>query len=470
MTNNKLQQQLSTFPLVRWKQLLNEESPFYDPNSSFMFIFKPENLRDEELVEAERKDLAAKFDDFTSTWTQRWLLDSTHSRDFSEFCLDMIKRFPKKISVCWNERNSYGSYELKICETWEDDWGKTKISKPTGLSKTEEFQKLVFRDKFGIFSKLRSKEDEKRKIRFAYTKSTFPELFGEDSVSRYHEHRWYDFNWNLKHPICKKIERYRFDYRDIGSTRWLNIILGCYWVTLSEPVLEDLKNTHRKLASEFKRFSDSHMEDIVAIANYMSNNELRTQGESMKNAAIEAKRAVNDHGIETFRTDLSFNNHEAEVQKIIEETILKPIEELKKSFDKNKLSEDHVSYEVAKQAILAKREEQKRLEEQRKEEARQVELARREQVRLAEEKKRKECLENFMTMLRDSGHGHGHKDREGKEKLWYETEALAVADAIKLAKKDDRLLKPYHVTLYTEMKQPVNGWFLTTAATSKEAA
>ena len=34
-----------------------------------------------------------------------------------------------------------------------------------------------------------------------------------------------------------------------------------------------------------------------------------------------------------------------------------------------------------------------------------------------------------------SGHGHGHKDHEGNEKLWYEIKAEAIEDAIKIAKK-----------------------------------
>lgn len=463
MTNNNLKQQLKR--QYRWKQLLNEESPFCDPESSFMFIFQPENLRDEELVEAERKDLAAKFDVFTSTWAQREIANPSRYCDFEKFCLSMMKEFPEKIAVFWFDKFN-DRYE--ISRTWKDPWGYPESKKP--VNKNGEFEKLLFGDKLEIISTLRTKEKEERKIRLSYTKSTFPELFAEDDESQARQRGWYDFTWNYEHPSWKKIKRHDFKYYDLGNVAWLKVVLRLYWETLSEPVLEDLKNTHRKLASEFSSFSNSHMEDIVTIANYMSNDELRSQGESMKNAAIIAKKAVDIHSIKTFRSDLAFENHEAEVQKIIEEKILKPIEELKNSFDKNKLSEDHVSYEAAKQSILAKREEQKRLEEQRKEEARQAELARRETARLAEEKKRKECFKNFMTMLRDSGHGHGHKDREGNEKLWYETEELAAADALKLAKKDDRLLKPYCVKLYTEVDQVVYGWFLTTAVSSKQAA
>ena len=465
-SNNNLKQQLERE--CQWKQLLNQESPFHDPDSSFIFIFKPENVRDEELFEAERKDLAARFDDFVSSWAQRELTNPSSYCDFGKFCSSMMETFPEKIAVFWVDSEGNG----QISRAWKDQWGYDKLHAPD--DKQEALEKLVFGDKQEVLSNLRSKEDAEKRIRLSYFKTAFPELFDEraDAVSQYYNsaREWWNIHWNCEHSSWEKIKRLQFRYTENGSKSWLKSVLGCYWETLSEPALKDLKETHGKLALKFKRFSDSHMEDIVTIANYMSNDELRSEGESMKNAVIEAKKAVDTHSIETFRTDLSFENHEAEVQKIFAKKVSGPIEELKKSFDKNKLSEDHVSYEVTKQSILSKREEQKRLEEQRKEKVREAELARVKAAQLAEKKKRKECLENFMTMLRDSGHGHGHKDREGDEKLWYETEELAAADALKLAKKDNRLLKPYRVTLYTEMDQPVDGWFLTTAVSSKEAA
>lgn len=449
MINETLKQQLERES--EWKQLLNEESPFYDPSLSFLFVFKPEAILDKELIEAERKDLAAKFDDFVSTWALRELeKNQFRNYDFREFYSSMMEKFKGKIAFFWIGVNG----RLQI-----SNWGYAPW-------KHQEFKELVFRDKLEILDKLMTMDQQLKDIRVDYVKSTFQELVDENneflenhpSIKEYEIEMEYSFSRGsgFNNPYVR------------GREEWLSRFLSCHWRLLSEPVLKDLENTYNKLSSEFDSFSNAHMKDIVTIANYISNDELRAQGESMKNAVIEAKKAVDTHNIETFRTDLKFENHEAEVQKIYKKTIVEPIEEMKKSFDKNKLSEDHVSYDVAKQSILLKREEQKRLEEQRKEEERQAQLAKREAALLAKEKKLKKDLENFMTMLRDSGHGHGHKDREGNEKIWYETKVLAAADAIKLAKKSDRLLKPYRVTLYTPMEQPVVGWFLTNTLGSKE--
>lgn len=110
------------------------------------------------------------------------------------------------------------------------------------------------------------------------------------------------------------------------------------------------------------------------------------------------------------------------------------------------------------------RKEQEEIEKRNKERARLREIA-----RLKREKELKEDMENYLLMLKGSRHGHGHKDSEGNEKTWYETKEEAIADALKLAKKKDRLLKPYYVMLETPMGQQVKGWFLTSVA-DKEVA
>ena len=125
-----------------------------------------------------------------------------------------------------------------------------------------------------------------------------------------------------------------------------------------------------------------------------------------------------------------------------------------------------------KRTRLNERRERKEAERKRQEE---IEKQRREQTRLREEarlKRKKELqedMENYLLMLRDSRHGHGHKDSEGNEKAWYGTKEEAIADALKLAKKKDRLLNPYYVMLSTPMDQQVKGWFLTSVA-DKEVA
>jgi len=112
----------------------------------------------------------------------------------------------------------------------------------------------------------------------------------------------------------------------------------------------------------------------------------------------------------------------------------------------------------------AERKRQEEIDKQRREQARLREAA-----RLKREKELQEDMENYLLMLRGSRHGHGHKDSEGNEKTWYGTKEEAIADALKLAKKKDRLLNPYYVMLSTPMDQQVKGWFLTSVA-DKEVA
>ena len=112
----------------------------------------------------------------------------------------------------------------------------------------------------------------------------------------------------------------------------------------------------------------------------------------------------------------------------------------------------------------AERKRQEEIDKQRREQARL-----REEARIKREKELQEDMENYLLMLKGSRHGHGHKDSEGNEKTWYSTKEEAIADALKLAKKKDRLLNPYYVMLSTPMDQQVKGWFLTSVA-DKEVA
>ena len=107
----------------------------------------------------------------------------------------------------------------------------------------------------------------------------------------------------------------------------------------------------------------------------------------------------------------------------------------------------------------AERKRQEEIDKQRREQARL-----REEARIKREKELQEDMENYLLMLKGSRHGHGHKDSEGNEKTWYSTKEEAIADALKLAKKKDRLLNPYYVMLSTPMDQQVKGWFLTSVA------
>lgn len=126
----------------------------------------------------------------------------------------------------------------------------------------------------------------------------------------------------------------------------------------------------------------------------------------------------------------------------------------------------------SKRARLNEKRERKETERKRQEEINKQNMVRarlREEARVKREKELQEDMENYLLMLRGSRHGHGHKDSEGNEKTWYSTKEEAIADALKLAKKKDRLLNPYYVMLSTPMDQQVKGWFLTSVA-DKEVA
>lgn len=448
MTTNKFQQHLER----SWAhQLLSEDSPFYNEGSSFLFVFKPEHHRDTDFIEAEKSALAARFDSFTARWAEKRIdkweetsnEDSYSSRCGLEYFYSALhKEFSGKIDFIYldskdNVRLSYETvpYELR------DPLNR-------------EFEKLVFEKASKLLR--RTKLANEKQVREDYVKTNFPNACDPLADSGY---RYWASNYRQGHR------------HSIHHTKtWLAVTLRDYRSHLLQRHRRSLWDMHRAAEKDFAKFSKYYMRDIVRISEYMSSEELMEKGKALKDAIPQTKHDAENYDNDSFRPELHIDHCEPEVQKIFKRKVLNPISKLKKSLAKIQLPEDFVSFEDAKQAIIDKREEQKRLEELEREKRRQEMIAKREEARLAREKELEECLENFMVMLRDSGHGHGHKDREGNEKLWYETEELAAADALKLAKKNDRLLKPYRVTLYTEMDQVVDGWFLTTAVTSKEAA
>ena len=476
MTNNEFQQHLKD---SRYSKLLSEDSQFYSDDYNFTFAFQPTDPYEPEMVEAERLDLAARFDAFAGQWAKKFVdnylrgtyinPDSSIIEDFDE---SLFQEFSEKIFVVFlaTEANSrYDSNRHYVIRT-SNNHNRTSRHRFSNASAVEGlnlgFRELIFGKSCDLFNGDRKDllSSRQKSVRFSYAKNNFPDLVDESS-------ELYKNNRPLRHGLRDRYaeEDYYNHSRKEGTENWLKIILENYRSFLSHPSLEELKEKNRISAKAFWAFNKEQMAHIVTIANYMSSDELQAKGKSLEDAALQLQQAVASHD-STFRTDLLFENHEAEVQKIFIKDVLEPAREIAKTFGAIQLPKAHVPYEAAKQTIIDKREEQKRLEELEKEKQRQEIVAQREAARLAREKELEECLDNFMIMLRDSGHGHGHKDREGNEKLWYGTEALAVKDALKLAKKSDRLLKPYQVTLCTEMDQPVHGWFLTSAVDSKKAA
>lgn len=472
MTTNKFKE---LFDNSGYHKLLSEDSQFYSDDCSFAFVFQPTDPRDPEMVEAERMDLAARFDVFVGQWTGKLInrfLDGSIEKDaykIEMFDKKLYEEFSTKVFVVFlaKERHSYREdyYLIKSSNSYERnskyrDYYFAHMVDVYNIH--EEFRKLIFGESFHLFHDYKKLSSLEASRRLKYAKAKFPNLVDEESDL-------YLSNEALRKGLRNKYYYTKYYDREEGSKNWFKIILENYRSFLSDPVLKELEKKYDINIKTYSKFSNFHGSDIVSIADYMSSNELQAQGKSLKQAIIEARLARDSHD-STFRTDLLFENQEAKFQNVFAKDVVQPAREVANTFGTIHLPENHTPYEDAKQSIIENREEQKRLREMEKEKKRQEELARREQERLARIERLKEDKENFLTMLRDSGHGHGHKDREGNEKLWYETEALAADDALKLAKKSNRLLKPYRVTLHTEMDQTIYGWFLTTAVSSKQAA
>ena len=183
-----------------------------------------------------------------------------------------------------------------------------------------------------------------------------------------------------------------------------------------------------------------------------------------KSVILHAKEEHNKHEIELNRLTQLKEKKEKMLTSISSQSYL---DKLYNEVDRVSTRRESIERLQRKRTMLNKQRERKEAERRRQEE---IDKQRREQARLREvarvkrEKELQEDMENYLLMLKGSRHGHGHKDSEGNEKTWYETKEEAIADALKLAKKKDRLLNPYYVMLSTPMDQQVKGWFLTSVA------
>jgi hypothetical protein len=183
-----------------------------------------------------------------------------------------------------------------------------------------------------------------------------------------------------------------------------------------------------------------------------------------KSVILHAKEEHNKHEIELNRLTQLKEKKEKMLSSISSQSYL---DKLYNEVDRVSKRRESIERLQRKRTMLNKQRERKEVERKRQEEIEKQrrELARlREEARVKREKELQEDMENYLLMLKGSRHGHGHKDSEGNEKTWYETKEEAIADALKLAKKKDRLLNPYYVMLSTPMDQQVKGWFLTSVA------
>ena len=181
-----------------------------------------------------------------------------------------------------------------------------------------------------------------------------------------------------------------------------------------------------------------------------------------KSVILHAKAEHNNHVAELNRLKQFRDEKKAMLRSISSQSYL---DKMYNEVDRVSTRSKSIERLQRKRSLLNQRRERKEaIEKKRREQARLRETA-----RVKREKELQKDMENYLLMLRGSRHGHGHKDSEGNEKTWYGTKEEAIADALKLAKKKDRLLNPYYVMLSTPMDQQIKGWFLTSVA-DKEVA
>ena len=435
-----------------WEQpLLDEGSIFYREDACFMFTFRPDEVRDEELIEAEKAELSARITAdlarYAETVIDKW--NEEGNRDgyvsygsrfgLEKFISKTQRQYPDNKIQCLFLDGDGESGDIRTYNLRENN----SLNIPHSMSDdvAADFAEMLFKKAGDILSNKRIKQEK------TIRKNTAREIIGE-----FVEH---SFTWNRQwfHDYQRK-----HDHHPDQTIHWLKIVVKEYNGRLHYRQKAAAYKKYEDAISDYAKFSKLHMADIVSIANYMSSEELQEEGRNLKQL-IPALR--NAH-LNLPKPTLTADEIEVDVQKAFKRKVTAPVARIEKKLKKIQLPEDLVSYEDAKAAILDRRAEEARIaeEERRAEEEAALEARR---------AKERACIANYMLMLRGSGHGHGHKDHEGNEKLWYETKAAAVEDAIKIAKKKGRLLEPYKVTLRTEMDQPIAGWFLTTVDREEES-
>ena len=447
-------QKFNDYLETSWYQpLLDEGSFFYREDACFMFTFRPDGANhtggDEELIEAEKTELAARLnadlaryaETVIDKWNEEGNRDGYVSYSGPSFSLE---KFISKIQRQYKDDKIqclflYGDGEIGTYNLRENN----RLNLPYSISDDvpADFAEMLFKKAGHILSDKRIKQEK------TIRKNTAREIIGE-----FVEH---SFTWNRQ--WFRDYQR-EHDHHPDETIHWLKIVVKEYKGNLWRQQKAAAYKKYEDAISDYAKFSKLHKADIVSIANYMSSEELQEEGRNLKQLIPDLRNAH----LNLPKPTLTADEIEVDVQKAFKKKVTAPVARIQKKLAKIQLPEDLVSYLDAKVAILDRRAEEARIAEEKR-------LAEEEAIRQARQEKQRACIANYMLMLRGSGHGHGHKDHEGNEKLWYETKAAAVEDAIKIAKKKGRLLEPYKVTLRTEMDQPIAGWFLTTVDREEES-
>ena len=426
-----------------WNQpLLDEGSVFYSESACFMFTFRPDEVRDEELIEAEKTDLSARItsdlaryaETVIDKWNETGNIDGYVSYggsriDLENFISKIQREYPDNKIQCLflDEDGDVRAYDLRE---------NNRLNVPHSMSDdvTADFTEMLFKKAGDILSDKRIKQEK------TIRKDAAREIIGE-----FVEH---SFTWNRQ--WLQDYHR-KHDHHPDQTIHWLKIVVREYKRDLHDNRKSRAYKKYEDAISDYAKFSKLHMADIVSIANYMSSEELQEEGRNLKQLIPDLRNAH----LNLPKPTLTADEIEVDVQKAYKKKVTAPVARIEKKLKKIQLPADLVSYEDAKAAILDRRAEEARIAEEER-------RAEEEAALRATQERQRACIANYMLMLKGSGHGHGHKDRQGNEKLWYETKTKAVEDAIKIAKKKGRLLEPYSVTLRTQMDQPITGWFLKT--------
>ena len=441
-------QKFNDYLKTGWDQpLLDEDSLFYREDACFMFTFRPDALRDEELIEAEKTELSARITAdlarYAGTVIDKWNEErnfdgyaySSSRIDLEEFISKIQGEYPdNKIQCLFLDGDKVRTYHLRE---------NSGLNVPRSISDdvTKDFAEMLFKKAGDILSVRRLRQEK------AIRKDT-----ARETIGAFVEH---PFNWNRQ--WFSKYQR-EHGHHPNHTIHWLKIVVREHNDNIYQHRKATAWQKYEFAKEDFDKFSKLHMTDVVSIANYMSSEELQEEGRNLKQSISD----LHDVYLNLPKLTLTADEIEVDVQKVFKKKVTAPVARIEKKLRKIQIPADLVAYKDAKASILDRRAEEARIAEEER-------RAKEEAALEARREKERACIANYMLMLRGSGHGHGHKDRQGNEKLWYETKAIAVEDAIKIAKKKGRLLEPYSVTLRTQMDQPITGWFLKTVDHKEES-
>jgi hypothetical protein len=358
----------------------------------------------------------------------------------------------------------------RIINTWEDN---QKVAKVIKILETENKQKIESlcqerNQKDLLYEKIISYEIPVRSRVFLSPYVLKVDKYGIGPLNKLNGH--YTPEVLYSNNPQKSIESIRNDEERIKRLENLCNEIHDHQgrVNQLEGIISDNTGYYNRYSVDYDKIEDlSYFKNNIKVS--VEINDEDYEFKCAKSVILHAKAEHNNHVVDLNRLTLLKKEKEKMLSSISSQSYLN---KLCNEVDRVSKRREKIERLQRKRTMWNERRERKEAERIRQEEINKQNMKRarlREEARVKREKALQEDMENYLLMLRGSRHGHGHKDSEGNEKTWYETKEDAITDALKLAKKKDRLLKPYYVMLSTPMEQQVKGWFLTSVA-DKELA